>query len=448
MSMKENAEPHQNIEAERAVLGAALLDDDALAKAETILTEEDFYHPSHATIFAAMRACSRRGEPMDLLLLCESLKEKGTLQAVGGAKYLAEITDFTVTTAHVEHHAKIVATLATARRHRAAYQRAIHEIDKGADPLEVQRRVAAVALSPNGTHRARRIGELLIQAFEVFHARAVGTLTPVATPWPTVNTLLGGGLFPGVHFLIGGTGSGKTQWALQVALHTARAGRPVVYVGLELGPEDLTARVLGLQTGTPWSALFRGTDSDTLGMAIHQGERALRDLPLWLEFAPPFGWQADRMLTLARAHRPALLVIDFLQVVAPQDPREDARTRVGRVAYLARALGRDLGVAVLALSSTARGNYADFDVPVDEVTPGSLLGVGKESGEIEYSADTVMVLGRGPMPTYGTGIRTAWISIEKQRAGCPGVAPLRFNGHRFEGPPEAIPIKVEGIGRS
>jgi replicative DNA helicase len=445
--MEKSTEPHHNLDAERSVLGAALLDGDALAKAETILTKEDFYHPAHATIFAAMRAVARRGEPVDIVLLCEALKAQGALQAVGGAQYLGELTDHTVTTAHLEPHAKLVAQLATTRRHRAAYHRAIHELDHGMDPLEVQRRVAAMEINPHGTHRSRKLGEMLCEVFEVFHDRAVGTRTPVCTPWPTVNTLLGGGLLPGVHFLIGGTGSGKTQWALQVALHTARAGRPVVYIGLELGPEDLTARVLGLQTGTPWSALFRGTDSDTLGRAIHQGERALRELPLWLEFAPPYGWQADRMLTLARAHRPALLVLDFLQVVAPQDPREDARARVGRVSYLARALGRDLGVAVLALCSTARGNYADFDVPVDEVKPSALLGSGKESGEIEYSADTVMVLGRGPMPTDGTSVREAWLSIEKQRAGCPGVAPLFFDGHRFESPQEPEWQLAKKLGR-
>ena len=445
--MNAQAEHHYNLEAERSVLGASLLDGEALAKAETILSEQDFADPAHAKIFAAMRAIARRGETLDILLLCEALKAKDALQTVGGSQYLGALTDHTVTTAHVETHAKLVAQLATTRRHRAAYHRAIHELDHGMDPLEVQQRVAAVELNPHGIPRARRIGEMLSDVFEVFHERAVGTRTPVSTPWTNVNTLLGGGFLPGVHFLIGGTGSGKTQWALQVALHTARAGRPVVYVGLELGPEDLTARVLGLQTGIPWSALFRGTDSDTLGMAIHQGERALRDLPLWLEFAPPYGWQADRMLTLARAHRPALLVLDFLQVVAPQDPREDARARVGRVSYLARAIGRDLGVAVLALSSTARGNYADFDVSIDEVKPSALLGSGKESGEIEYSADTVMVLGRGPMPTDGNSIREAWLSIEKQRAGCPGIAPLRFNGHCFEAPKEPELHPSQRLGR-
>jgi replicative DNA helicase len=440
-------ERHHNLDAERAVLGAALRDGAALATAEALLTPADFAAPAHATIFAAMQAVARRGEPVDLVLLGQELKAHGALQVVGGAPYLGALPDAAGPPAHVARHATLVATLAATRRQRAAYARAIQALDQGADPREVQQHVAAAARPPHGTPQARRLGELLHAAFEVFHARAVGDRTPVTTPWPTVNTLLGGGLWPGVHFLIGGTGSGKTQWALQVALHTARAGRPVVYIGLELGPEDLTARVLGLQTGVPWSALFRGTDADTLGMAIHQGERPLRDLPLWLEFAPPYGWQADRLLPLARAHRPALVVLDFLQVVAPQDPREDARARVGRVAYLGRALGRDLGVAVLALSSSARGNYADFDVPLEEVTPGALLGAGKESGEIEYSADTVLVLGRGPRPTDGTGVRAAWVSLEKQRTGCPGVAPLVFDGHRFDGPQEPEIQDAHRLGR-
>jgi replicative DNA helicase len=435
----------QDTELERAVLGACFLDAEALAIAEAILSNKDFAAPAHATIFAAMQAVARRGVPVDVLLLGQELKARGALQTVGGAPYLGDLTDAVTTTAHVEAHATLVADLAAKRRYREACRRALQALDQGIDPAKVQRDLAAAELAAHGAHRARRVGETLHEVLEVFHARAEGQRTPVATPWPQVTAALGGGLLPGVHFLIGGTGSGKTQWALQVALQTATAGRPVVYVGLELGPEDLTARLLGLQTAEPWSTLFRGSSREALARATTRGEKVLRELPLWLEFAPPYGWQADRMLTLARAHRPALLVLDFIQVVAPLDAREDPRARVGRVAYLARAVGRDLGVAVLVLSSTARGNYDGLEKSISEVRPGELVGAGKESGEVEYSADTVMVLGRDTATENNT--RAMWVAVAKQRAGSPAVLPLFFDGHRFDGPPEAVPVDLSGAGK-
>jgi replicative DNA helicase len=209
---------YRNAEAERSVLGAILLDGDALLRVEERLQPEDLAEPGHREIYAAMLAVGRRGEPVDRVLLAEELKRQGQLNTVGGHEYLGSLTESTITTAHLEQHTQLVAHHAAHRRQRETYARALQDLDRGADPSEVQRWVAAAELNAVRAHRAQRVGEMLHPVLQVFHERAEKKREPIATPWQTMNTALGGGLLPGVHFLIGGTGSGKTQWALQVAL--------------------------------------------------------------------------------------------------------------------------------------------------------------------------------------------------------------------------------------
>ena len=244
------------------------------------------------------------------------------------------------------------------------------------------------------------LGEDVAPLFETAWRRAGGEERPLATPWPTVNAVLGDGLWPGLYVLVGGTGAGKTQWALQVALHAAQAGTPGLYVALELARQDLAG----------------------------PAERALRALPLYTECGPPYGYDAAAFAASVHARRPGLVVLDYLQLCATSN-REDPRVAVGRVAYAARALARDLGTVVLVLSSTARANYQAL-VWSDERDPRDLVGFGKESGEIEYAADGVLVLAHAPAPT--START--LVVAKHRLGPTGAAALRWTGTRFTAP--------------
>ena len=249
----------------------------------------------------------------------------------------------------------------------------------------------------------RPLGADVAPLFETAWRRAGGEERPLATPWPTVDAVLGDGLWPGLYVLVGGTGAGKTQWALQVALHAAQAGTPGLYVALELARQDLAG----------------------------PAERALRALPLYTECGPPYGYDAAAFAASVHARRPGLVVLDYLQLCA-NSAGEDPRVAVGRVAYAARALARDLGTVVLVLSSTARANYQALTW-TDDRDPRDLVGFGKESGEIEYAADGVLVLAHAPNPT--START--LVVAKHRLGPTGAAPLRWTGTRFTPPDDA-----------
>ncbi len=359
---------------------------------------------------------------------------------------------------------------------------------KGPTPTKADPSPATAA--PRGPSAAAvPIGALVGPALARMRRRSERTERPVPLPWWNVAEHLGGGLWPGLHVLVGGTGTGKTQLVMQAALEAARAGVPVLYVALELGDVDLVARWLALlavddapptSARVPWSDLFLGTTAagpwlmgpGTRADALQKAADELATLPIKLVFAPPHGWPADALRKEADALRdaypehmdqsgkpvpgsvPMLVVLDFLQIVGEPEPipgvfrpTTSLRERIGMAAYQGRSIARDLGAAVVIVSSTARENYktARGDDSPWLGHAADLVGMGKESGEIEYSADSVMFMVREPPPNNDGSEQKQtkkpkdpppWvhIAVAKVRAGRPGWTGLRFNGHRFIAP--------------
>lgn len=290
----------------------------------------------------------------------------------------------------------------------------------------------------------RRLQDFVSLAAKRIERRFNGDETPIELPWPDINTKIGGGLWPGLYTLVGTTGTGKTQWALQAALAAARAKVPVLYIGLELGELEITTRLLSLadDKAPRWSDLYLGDRSEIEGWFTSQGEGltqalgAIEGLPLHLETGPPHGWGYDRLYNVAKATKRAhpgadqlLVVLDFLQLVG--GPERDLRERIARASYAARAVARDLDATVLVISSTSRGNYETLSgggstFKLGEDPPARLVGMAKESGDIEYSSDGVLVLARDP------GRRELiHVALAKLRARRDDWAKLYFNGDRF-----------------
>lgn len=311
------------------------------------------------------------------------------------------------------------------------------------------------APTSDGPTRAR---SLLVR----IEKRHRGDEKPVETPWPSMNKALGGGLWPGVWFVVGSTGVGKSQWCMDVALSAATEGSPVLYVALELdelglfarGVELLYGRTASTKNTSPrdwprWSDLYTGRTADVAADVLD----ALEALPFYPTFAPPHGWNHKALVPEVRAlcdlhpgHTP-VVVIDFLQLVTG-DERE-RREKIGAAAYAARACARDLGCVVLCMSSMPRDGYGVARVLPDAEGAarkgldekgrpdlGELIGLGKESGDVEFSADGVIVM--CPEPERGEqGWRDLHFALAKVRAGRPSWVRLQFNGTRFKDPDAA-----------
>jgi replicative DNA helicase len=299
------------------------------------------------------------------------------------------------------------------------------------------------AAHPQATDLAPPIRVLVSERLEYLKAQQEGRIIPLPLPWNMLAETLGGGLHPGVHFLVGPTGTMKTQLALQISIQAAQQGHAAYFLGFELGPEQVD-RILILASNAKlyWSDIGRNTPETRT--AIKSGAAVLEDLPFRLDIGHPYSWSWDRFAPLAdqwepvikRHTSPPLLVVDYLQLIASPEERQrdDVRTRIQAASYELRRLARDRGMVVLVLSSTGRQNYRpENGKPLWQQPPEALVGTGKESGEIEYSADSVLFLAREPWendqpPPLGTVFHLA---VAKNRRGTTGWHRLLENWGRF-----------------
>ena len=421
--------PTMDPEAERAVLGGLLLDNTAFSLVVPMLRPADFAMPAHAAIYDAMLSLSGRELPVDVVTLASELRAHDRLNTVGGAQFLGELTDTLPTAAHIVAHARIVRDLARTRRAIDACHVAVHKLRTGS-PLGAAHTALGTAFDDaDDTGPAARVEDDINDLFATTYARRDGSEKPLPTPWSQVDTLLGGGWWPGMYVLVGGTGIGKTQWAVQASVKAAQAGVRVLYLALELSRRDLAARVVGVLSGVSWSGLLRGTLSDDDLVRAQNARRVVEGLPLHTECGPPYGYGAEAMASRAWALRSTFVVLDYLQLCSGRSG-EDLRIGIARAAYTARALARDLGAVVLVLSSTARENYGRLEWSEDR-DPSDLVGTGKESGEVEYAADGVLVLARQKDTAKA---RERSLVIAKNRHGPLGSVDLRWNGTAFSSP--------------
>lgn len=415
-------------QAERAVIAAALLDAEGslrvVPRVAGIVSPADFYDPRHATIWESVLAIHGRGEQVDVLTIVAELRARDRLNAIGGTQYVGALTDEIPTLAHCESHARIVLELALQRRAADAYRTAASRLLDGAPLESVQAELGLSLKTAHATGRVGHVADDLDDLLDTMWARRQGHNAMITTPWSAVNNILGGGLWPGMHVLVGGTGTGKTQWAVQASVAAARAGASVLYLALELSRRDMAARVVGALSNAPWSQILRGTLGDDEIPRVVAAAREARQIPLHTECGAPFGYGAETLAARAWSLRPSLIVLDYLQLCAGRHG-EEPRTAVGRISYVARTLARDLDATVLVLSSTARANYAEL-VNDPSRDPGDMVGLGKESGEIEYAADSVMVLAK-----HAERPRGRVLVVAKNRHGPLGRAELDWTGTAF-----------------
>lgn len=305
------------------------------------------------------------------------------------------------------------------------------------------------------------LASVLSASIERIERRCSGREKPIELPWPVLAEHFGGGLWPGLHIINSGTGVGKTQWALQAGIHAARSGIPVLYIGLELGELDLAVRLLGNEAHVPWSHLWTGTASAAYVQRVVAAAPALNDLPFHYEVSRPHGFApsdvraaVDAIRTLypeidGPGSRPLLVVVDFLQLIGdePHDEKE-LRVRVGRASYVLRDLA-NCSVAVLCISSIARERYRLLDeihsvgglawdtdasgYPTKRriLKPDAIVGAGKESGDIEYSADSVSIIARVAETWDGTNTDVVFATAKGRATGATW-SPLRFTGFAYQ----------------
>ena len=429
MSVKERLLP-QSIEAEQGVLGSIIIDPDALATIADGLSSDDFYRDAHRTLYQVMMSLYERHEGADFITICDELERMNKLQDVGGPSYVTSLINQVPTSGNVTYYARIVKEKATFRRLiHAAGQIAAHAYEESSDAVDVAEQLV-LALHPARTRtEVRAVQEVVATCMDELRViyEQQGQIIGLPTGFRHLDIPLGGFQRADLIVLAARPGTGKTSFALNVALHVAHT-RPyhVAFFSLEMGYKQLGVRLLSMQSRIDQQRLRTGWVHDAEWDQLIGAVSTLSDGQLWIDDTAGLSITALR----SRARRLQaqlgidLVIVDYLQLLHATQEGKRYPNREQEIAEISRGLkglAKELNVPVLALAQLSRAvESRQSKIPQ--------LSDLRESGAIENDADVVLFIYRDELYNPETEApKMADIIIAKHRNGPTGTIRLGFD---------------------
>jgi replicative DNA helicase len=436
--------PPYSEDAEIAVLAAMLIDQDAVLRAVETVTDDSFYAEKHRRLFRAMVGIAERGGVVDPLTLSEELSRRGDLEAAGGKDYIGYLMDAVPTAANVEYHAQIV-------REKALLRRLI-EVSTGIVQQAFEGRSTAIELLDEAESKIfqvsqerlddgfTRIKELLYPAMERIEALHQGgqTITGVPSGFGDLDEMTSGFQPADLVIVAARPSMGKTAFTLNIAQYAAiERETPVAIFSLEMSKASLVQRMLTAEARIDAQRLRKGLLRDDDFPRLARAAGILGSAPIWIDDTPAM--TLLEMRSKARRLRAdsgvGLVIVDYLQLMQGPTNSESRQQEVSQISRGLKALAKELGIPVIALSQLSR---APEQRTGDNKRP--QLSDLRESGAIEQDADLIMFLYRqefydGPTDKDGNSLEgKAEVIIGKQRNGPVGTVNLFFHKQytRFE----------------
>jgi replicative DNA helicase len=427
--------PPQNLDAEKSLLGAVLIDEETLADISEHVSTRDFYDKRHAAIFGGMTRLYERHKPVDLLTLTDELMKKDELDAIGGSAYLTELTNYVPTAAHAEAYAEMVAQKAVRRRLiKASGEISELGFDEDTTTQELLERAEAELFSVSDQSLKQdlvSIETILTDSFdrmEELH-RNKGALRGVRTGYRDLDNMTAGLQRSDLIILAARPAMGKTTLVTNLAYNVATlAKQPVLFFSLEMSKEQLVDRMLADASGVDAWNIRTGNLSDEDFSKLSEAMGEMAEAPIYIDDTP--GVSVLEMRTKARraAHEAplGLIIVDYLQLM--QGSGKSDGNRVQEVSEISRGLkliARELNVPVIALSQLSRS--------VESRSPQiPQLADLRESGSIEQDADIVMFIYREAYYNPETERENITdLIIAKHRNGPTGKVELYFHPERL-----------------
>ena len=390
--------PPQNIQAEQAVLGAMLLKKDAIAEAAEKLRPEDFYREAHRLVYQAILELFRRDEAADLVTVTEQLKKTDNLEKAGGIAFVTSLANAVPTAANLEYHARIVLEKARLRNLIDTATEIAGEAYEDAEEIgslmdDAEKKILAVT-GRGSSFDLTSIGDLVLDVFSKVEERSKqkNALTGLASGFVDLDRLTSG-FQPSDLILVAARPSmGKTAFTLNIATYVAvRLGKPVAFFSLEMSNTQLVQRMLCAEGGIDSQALRSGVlERDDWTRLISASDRLMK-APIFIDDTP--GITVSELRSKARRikaqHGLSLVVIDYLQLMQGRPGRngDNRQQEISEISRSLKALARELGVPVIALSQLSRSVEA-------RQIKRPMLSDLRESGSLEQDADIVMFLYR------------------------------------------------------
>jgi replicative DNA helicase len=390
--------PPQSLEAEQSVLGAILIDREAIIEVAEFLKPEDFYRQAHGAIYRAMLDLFERREPVDIVTVSETLERGGDLETAGGRAYLTSLSNQTPTAVHAVQYARIVERKAVLRNLIGAAGRiagiGYEDAAEISDAIDRAESELFSVSSRRITAGFTKLDTLLHAAYDrldYLHAHR-GELSGVSSGFVDLDALTTGFQKSDLIIVAARPSVGKTSFALNVAEHAAvRERRSVGLFSLEMSKEQLVLRLLSSVANIDSKRLRTGFLEELDFARIAPAMNDLSEAPIYIDDTPNIS--SMELRTKARRLQAEsgldLVVVDYLQLMQAATTSRDAN-RVQEVSEISRglkALARELNVPVIALSQLSRQ-------PEMRNTNEPRLSDLRESGAIEQDADLVIFLWR------------------------------------------------------
>lgn len=428
--------PPQNIEAEASLLGALLIDTDAIVKIADSVMPNDFFDARHHRIYEAIRQLYEHHEAIDVLTLSDRLRNNGHLDTVGGPAYLTELTNFVPTASHVEQYAEIVAQKALRRRLIAVSKDMVnlgYDETKQLSELVEEAETKLFEVSQNQVKQDMVSLETILAAsfdrLDDLH-KDKGKIRGVPTGLADVDNILAGFQKSDLIILAARPSMGKTALSLNFAHNVAvQSALPVLFFSMEMSKEQLVDRLLSMESGVDAWALRTGNLTDSDFEKIGHAMGTLSEAPIYIDDTPGITISDLRTKARREAHqRPlGLIIVDYLQLMSGGSRFGGDGNRVQEISEISRGLkgvARELNVPVLALSQLSRS--------VENRSPQiPQLSDLRESGSIEQDADVVAFIYREEYYNPETDRKKLTdIFIKKHRNGPVGSVELYFDNEK------------------
>jgi len=422
--------PPQSNEAEESVLGALLIDKDAVVEVVPILKSGHFYDEKHGLIYEAILMLYEEREPIDVVTVSEKLKTKKALKKVGGMSGLTELVNRVPTSAHAVNYAKIIKNLAVKRELISVGSRLVEKaFAENSEVTEILDEAEKLVFGLSQQNLARQfipIKDALAQSFDrldELHKQA-GGLRGVPTGFNDLNNVLAGLQRSNLLILAARPGVGKTSLALNIAQNAAVQNKvPVGFFSLEMSQEELVDRLLVAQADIDAWKLKTGKLSEKDFSSLSDAMGELAEAPFYIDDTP--GMSIMEMRTKARRlqveHGLEFLVVDYLQLAHSRN-LENRVQEISEVSMGLKNLARELKIPILALSQLSRA------VEHRGGTKKPQLADLRESGGIEQDADVVMFMYREDEED----LENLKLYIAKHRNGPLATVDLRFRGDRIK----------------
>jgi replicative DNA helicase len=406
---------------------------------QILQSAESFYFDAHQKIFHAIKDTYNDGHPVDLIILTEVLKSRKQVEDVGGVEYLAELWEAAPTAANAEYYARIVREKAITRSLIHASTEILRDAYDQVQPAEellgqAESKILDIAekgVTSNTTTILDAIGEAYTRIDQRMGRKDPNALSGIATGFVDLDALTAGFQNNELIIIAARPSIGKTAFSLNIARHVAVEERlPVLFVSLEQSRIEIAERLLAAQARVDSHKLRKGhLSGDDIGK-LHEAGDVLRPASLFIDDSPSQG-----MLRIAanarrlKIRKPGLrlVVIDYLQLIEPENRRDPRQEQVAQISRRLKHLARELAIPVIALAQVNRSSE-------DRQDHRPRLADLRESGSIEQDADTCLMLHRPGRFDGGQEDNIIEVIVAKQRNGPTGEVTLAWvkNYMRFE----------------